>query len=160
MGGQTGYPDIGDTSIPFGGPEYFDKINKHWDDIIARSVETPNQLPIAGDIGWGGRLGWVHGQQRMYVQVEAGGDYTFLAPATWAARITVAATGTTTVNFPSGFFTRSPQVQVTTITTSGPVAVPWVGATPTTSSMVVRLFTLSGAQVGGTVDIVATQATP
>ena len=71
---------------------------------------------------------------------------------------TIAASGATSVALPAGRFSVPPHVVVTPITSVGNlVSVPWIAAEPTTSSFNCRLYTISGGQIGGTVQWHASQ---
>lgn len=48
MGGRTGYPDFS-NSDGFGGPEYFESIEEHFDALIGESVPTVTDLPSTGN---------------------------------------------------------------------------------------------------------------
>jgi len=72
-----------------------------------------------------------------------------------AGAVTVAATGTTTVTFPVGRFTQPPIVTALVVGHAN-VCVAHVGP-PSATSVVVRAYTVSGAQVAGVVHWTATQ---
>jgi hypothetical protein len=93
----------------------------------------------------------------------ANADYTFdgviwrpIPFAEAAGVATIAATGITTIPFPTGRFTQPPVVEVTVLTAAN-VAIPWLGAAPTTTGVGCRVFTTAAAQIAGTVAWKATQ---
>lgn len=84
-----------------------------------------------------------------------------IAWATAAGVATVAATGITTVTFPAGRFTQAPIVHTTVqASAGGVVAVAFTNAAPTLTNFQVRIYSLGGAQVAGTVMWIAHQQTP
>ena len=163
MAGRTGYTAV-DNSSPMLGPDQITDVYKHYDALVGESRPTAADLPATGN--WLGR---------QIMAEDTGSLYQCTAlPGTWrriwspgtpfaeaAGTASVAGTGIPTVNFPAGRFTVAPLLEVTIITTTGGlVAVPYVGSAPSTTSFVVRLFTLGGAQVAGTVHWRAVQMLP
>lgn len=82
-------------------------------------------------------------------------DAIYSPHAEAAGTVTVAASGVTTVTFPVGRFTQVPVVTAVVVG-NGNVCVAHVGI-PTTSDVVVRIFTIAGGQTTGVVHWTATQ---
>lgn len=86
-----------------------------------------------------------------------------MAPFALASGTATIGTGETTVNFPASTFTQIPKLQLTVATTpSAQVAVTFLGTganAPTTSNFKVRIFSLGGVSIGGTLDWTAIQMT-
>lgn len=97
------------------------------------SVNADGTAANNGDYVWSGST-WIKG-----------------APyATAAGFATVAATGVTTITFPTGRFAVAPEVFAYGLVAAS-VSVAYTSAASTTTSFGVRLFTLGGAQIGGSV---------
>lgn len=126
----------------------------------ARTVANEAALPATGNTV--GDIYFVEDANKIAVLDTLPNGWLFYTPVYSELRgvSTVAATGITTVTFPVGKFSQAPNVQVTLVTADGNVvAVPYRGAVATATSFAVRIFTLGGGQIGGTVEWVATQAT-
>lgn len=86
-----------------------------------------------------------------------------MAPYALATGTATIGTTETTVNFPASLFTQVPNLQLTVASTPGAqVGVIFRGTgvnAPTTSNFKVRIFSLGGASIGGTVDWTAIQMT-
>lgn len=84
-----------------------------------------------------------------------------MAPFAVAGGVATVGTGVTTISFPSGVFTRAPEVlQVTPLVpTGGQVGTPHVGENPTAASFKCRIFNQGGSSIGGTVSWLAMQMT-
>lgn len=88
-----------------------------------------------------------------------GTAWAYVVPIVSAGSTTTAASGVTTVTFPTNRFTVAPIVTAYAMV-SGSVSIAYTSAAPTSTNFGVRTFTLGGAQVAGTVYWQAVQMTP
>lgn len=102
-----------------------------------------------------------NGTEAFAVTADGGLSMPKMPYAMATGSVSSAATGGgSTASFPSGRFRATPRIQLTvTSTTNNVVAVPWFNGVSSSSITGIRIFTLGGGQVAGTVEWLAVQMT-
>lgn len=157
-------PDSGDDFKPtIDLPAMADSIQDAFLANTHHFIGTTTQREAAESSASAGQMWWDTTLSRMFVHNGATWKYMWKENATphaiAAGTASVSASGTTTVNFPAGRFSVAPIVQANHVAAGGIVAVTYLAPQPTSTQFSVRLYSLSGAQVSGSIYWMAVQMT-